>query len=70
MAVIKKISLLFSCECPKCREAEFPYTFNSLGDTVEECYKFAVKEGWIFLQGKDFLHCFRKECLLEEELWR
>lgn len=68
MAVEKKISVDFKCDCHDCRYGEFaPYCFHAKGDSVEECYKQAVKEGWIFLQGKTYLHCFRKGCLMEEE---
>ena len=71
MAVNKEISLALTCECSYCKnDAEFTEVARFFGDTIEDCYKVAVKEGWIFLRGKDGLHCYSKRCLLEEELWR
>lgn len=69
MAVKQEISLVLTCECPHCRAEWSPLVARFFGQSIEECYKAAVQEGWLFINGNDFLHCFNKKCLLEEELW-
>lgn len=69
MAVKQEISLTLTCECPYCRLEGSPLVARFFGQSIEECYKTAVQEGWLFINGKDFLHCYNKRCLLEKELW-
>lgn len=66
MSVKQEISLVLTCVCPYCRIKGYPLVASFFGQSIEECYKTAVQEGWIFLRERDRLHWFSKKCLFGE----
>lgn len=57
MAVTQRVSLLLQCDCIACRQGH-PVSRTITGETIEECYKEAVKDDWVFLRKDEVLYSF------------
>lgn len=67
MITKKEISFVFQCDCGNCGEFG-PIEFRAFGESVADCYREAVKAGWIFYRAKDgTLKTFYTGCLGEEK---
>ena len=53
MGVKQQVALEITCDCDDCAHSDIgPLIGHYAGETIGECYKAAINNGWRFMRGR------------------